>query len=65
MAEKIHFASTSSEERQKILDECGSKNTNRATKSNVNIFDQYLKDKNLKEFNEIEDNELPAILEQF
>ena len=65
MAEKICFASTSSEERQKILDECGSKNTNRATKSNVNIFEQYLKDKNLKEFNEIEDNELPAILEQF
>ena len=51
--------------RESILEDRNAKNMNRATKSSMAIFTNYLKEKNYPELNEIEDKDLPDIMLEF
>ena len=56
-----HIASKSTEKKQ-ILDNRNCKNTNRATRSNIMEFTEYLKDKQLPSIKEIQTEDLHQIL---
>ena len=59
------FASTSDEEKAKILEQRTAKNTNRSTKTALNCLSEYLQVKKLPDLSDISDHDLPQILEDF
>ena len=59
------FYSKTPEEITKILDERNSRNTKRATKCNLKIFTDYLAEKGLPTLEQLDLEELPAILQTF
>ena len=63
--QKNRFASKSEAEIALILDGRNAKNTQRATKSNIKTFHDYLAEKSYPELHEINMEELPEILENF
>ena len=65
MHKKQRFASTSSEDRQKILFDSKAKSTQKATQSKLRCFELYLKEKGLGDEPSITDAELPGILTNF
>ena len=60
-----HFASTSEEEKAKILEDRTAKNTNRSTKTIVKCFSDYLAAKELPVLPELLDANLPQVLKDF
>ena len=59
------FGNTSNEEKKRIMLERNSVNTNKATKTSLSTFRDYLREKELKPLEEIADSELPDILHDF
>ena len=59
------FANTSNEEKQKLLDERGSKNTNKAVKCAVGCLEAYLSEKSMGTIADIDLDKWPEVLENF
>ena len=59
------FGNTSDAEKQRIMDERNAKNTNRATKSCMATFTDYLVEKNLPSIDQISTESLPEIMKDF
>lgn len=59
------FASSNDEEKEKIMEDRNKKNTQRATKNVIKTINDYLTEKEKKAFDELSDDELPAILLDF
>ena len=59
------FANTSGEEQDEIMKNRNAKNTNRATKSSMTMFREYLVEKQLKPVEELTADELPEIMKNF
>ena len=59
------FGSTTDEEKKKIMEDRNAKNTNRATKTAITTFREYLTEKQLKPLEDITNEELPEILNNF
>lgn len=62
---KNRFGSSTSKEKDDILDGRHKENTQRATKNSVKILTDYLAEKKLKRLEELENSELPDILLDF
>lgn len=63
--DKKRFASTTSNEKEKLFDERVKKNTQRATKNAIKTLSEYLDEKDHKKLEEIADDDLPEILLNF
>ena len=59
------FASTSEQEKKKIMEERNSSNTNKATQSALTTFREYLTEKQIGTIEEVCDGDLPKIMLEF
>ena len=62
---KVRFASTSDQEKTKLLDDRNAKNTRRATKNNIKVLTDYLTEKQLPSLDQLTDDDLPEVLFNF
>ena len=65
IAAKSRFATTSTQEKLKLMEDKNAKNTNRATKSSITALNDYIKEKNLKPLEQTGNDELPDLVENF
>ena len=60
-----HFGCTTADEKAEILKDRNAKNTNKSTKSSMNILYEYIKAKNLPPLDATPDKDLPKLFEDF
>ena len=59
------FGSSNDDVKKELLEQANAKNTNKATKVALRCLNEYLMDKNLGSLDQIADDDLPEILENF
>ena len=61
----VHFGAATEDEIEKLMEERGSKNTNKLVKEAIKVLKEYLKEKSLGELEQISKDDLADILKSF